>query len=805
MNEQAPDGIPIRFLHWTYHQVGFRALIQFILLLIVMSCLIDGLMNAVRGLSLGLLTAASVSGLLTGWLLARSKIKSWLAAVFAAVLGFGAIFVRIGQLSDEAADLILELNGLALEAMLWHPWKPAPDPAPLLENLSKLSHGGAVLLARVSGWLAALSKGESAYDPIAVLLVWGLAVWLVSTWASWAVRRQNQPLAGVLPAAVLLGSGLAYVRISPYTLLPFLAATFLLMALNSYSARELHWRDQAVDYSEDIRLDLGLVTVMLVIGLILLAALAPQVSVRDFMDWANRLGRPVTVVSVPVSDTLGFKPRPTGENEDAWLQRRKGGLPTNHLLGSGPEVSENVVMLVSTGDLPPGPPEALDHQAVPRYYWRSLTYDIYTGRGWVSSATENLSYAANEIILDHDRLILDGSESTDRFMTQKVQIVNQDMPGSGLVYASGRIVAVDQDYEVAWRSRPGPAETGTDADMFGAITHAADYQVISLLPKVGAAQLRSAGSIYPAWVLARYLALPEDLPPRVLELARNLTATEPNPYARAHAIEEYLRTYPYSLDLELPPSRVDVVDYFLFDLRQGFCDYYASAMVVLARAAGLPARLVVGYASGTYDAYTARYQVSEADAHAWPEIFFPGYGWIEFEPTAGRPAIARPDETLDDAIGAASEENHQNLRPHMDWPPVFASLGVLGAVVVLLAILRWLSETWRLGRLSPAAAAAVLYHKLQQSGVSLSVPVRTGDTPYEYLASFSGRITNLASGKLWRYYLPPAVEEAQKLIDLYARASYSAHPPDLDEQRKAIQTWRRLKRRISLARLRKVR
>jgi transglutaminase-like putative cysteine protease len=81
----------------------------------------------------------------------------------------------------------------------------------------------------------------------------------------------------------------------------------------------------------------------------------------------------------------------------------------------------------------------------------------------------------------------------------------------------------------------------------------------------------------------------------VLALARDLTATEPTPFDRARAIEAYLRTYPYTLDLPSPKLDRDVVDYFLFDLRQGYCDYYATSMVVLARAAGLPARLAVGY------------------------------------------------------------------------------------------------------------------------------------------------------------------------------------------------------------------
>ena len=142
-------------------------------------------------------------------------------------------------------------------------------------------------------------------------------------------------------------------------------------------------------------------------------------------------------------------------------------------------------------------------------------------------------------------------------------------------------------------------------------------------------------------MIRRYLGLPKVTPERVLALARDLTKNAATPYDRALAIETYLRKFPYTLDVEPPPSNRDVVDYFLFTSQMGYCDYYASAMVVMARAAGLPARIVVGYASGEYDASTAQYIIRMKDAHTWAEIYFPGIGWVEFEPTASQPLILR--------------------------------------------------------------------------------------------------------------------------------------------------------------------
>ena len=164
----------------------------------------------------------------------------------------------------------------------------------------------------------------------------------------------------------------------------------------------------------------------------------------------------------------------------------------------------------------------------------------------------------------------------------------------------------------------------------------------SALPNVGEGELRQSAQNYPAWISQTYLQLPESLPERVIELANGLVMGATNPYDRVRLIESYLRQIPYSLDVPEPPKDQDVVDYYLFDLKKGYCDYSASALVVLARAAGIPARLVMGYAQGAYDPNNHVYVVTGADAHSWPEVYFAGLGWVEFEPTAAQPEIRAP-------------------------------------------------------------------------------------------------------------------------------------------------------------------
>ena len=365
---------------------------------------------------------------------------------------------------------------------------------------------------------------------------------------------------------------------------------------------------------------------------------------------------------------------------------------------------------------------------VPRYYWRSLTYDTYLGRGWSTSGTSSSTYLAGE------RALWPGS-ANQRVMRQSVQVVG-DL--GGLVHVQGALVAVDQPYEVAWRP-PG--------EIFAATSEARVYRADSLVPEYTEADLDSAQPGYPDWIAERYLALPESTPARVRNLAIELTATQPTVYSRALAIERYLRTFEYTLDVDEPPPSADIADFFLFELQKGYCDYYATAMVVLARAAGLPARMVVGYASGTYDPTAARYVVTEADAHAWVEIYFDQYGWIEFEPTAGRPEIERglPDEdyVFPDArdlepLVQPQQQNGKHLSIGLLLLIVGASLlgiAVVAAALDAASLLLVGSSDEMVGR---------IYRRLRHHAERLDVRVQVGDTPHELQAALNRRLDTIA-------------------------------------------------------------
>ena len=177
------------------------------------------------------------------------------------------------------------------------------------------------------------------------------------------------------------------------------------------------------------------------------------------------------------------------------------------------------------------------------------------------------------------------------------------------------------------------------------------YEVLSDIGLPSPDELRRAGSEYPSEIRRVYLALPET-DPRVTALAKQVTASAANNYDRALAIERYLRTnFTYSLD----PTGIESTDpigTFLFKARTGYCEYFAAAMAVMARTQGIPARLVNGFQTGTYNRVGKDFIVRGRDAHSWVEAYFPSYGWVAFDPTPADPNPVVPG-MFDDYIDAA--------------------------------------------------------------------------------------------------------------------------------------------------------
>jgi transglutaminase-like putative cysteine protease len=392
----------------------------------------------------------------------------------------------------------------------------------------------------------------------------------------------------------------------------------------------------------------------------------------------------------------------------------------------------------------------------------------------------------------------------------------------GWLYAAGTLLSADQNYVAEWRRTP-QSDTGdqqaantasaladlrSGADLAATGVEAWPYSALSLVGAPSQEQLRLAGGgagesapgDYPDWVRTGYLALPASTPQRVRDLAQQLAAGQLTAYDKAAALQAYLRGFPYSLDVPAPPAGRDVADYFLFDLQRGYCDYYATALAVLGRAVGLPTRLVMGYASGSYDAGSNSYQVTEADAHSWTEIYFPGYGWVEFEPTASRPAPAFPKRMTEP--GALTQLPVLQAQDDLNR----AAWLRRGFYLLVLAVLAGLASVWAWRRraerdLPDDLAIRGRFVRLARRSRPLRPGAKPGDTPLQISSELAGQLQRLAKRPALRTLLGDAGEDAAAMAELYCRAAYAQQPADGEQRLRAGQLWGRLGWRVWLARL----
>lgn len=324
------------------------------------------------------------------------------------------------------------------------------------------------------------------------------------------------------------------------------------------------------------------------------------------------------------------------------------------------------------------------------------------------------------------------------------------------------------------------------------------YTAMGILPLVPGDRLRQASTDYPDWVRERYLALSGDLPRRVARLARDITSRAQTPYDQAKAIESFLQWFPVDLRARSAPAGRDIVDYFLFEERRGSPELHASAMVVMLRSLGVPARLAVGFVllPLDYDAELGAYRVEARHTFAWPEVFFPGYGWVPFNPTERLAAAFNPsilggigtgfdDFGFLDEGGAAPPPPPQEAAPP---PPAEVAGGGSARVAVLWSLVGVaLALALMGGGLALAWEAPVArlphVHKLWEKTVRLAslggVGPRPGETPLEFGRRLGRRLYQVA--------------DAELLARVYSRSRYGGVPPTREEEEELRRLWPHLR------------
>jgi transglutaminase-like putative cysteine protease len=256
-------------------------------------------------------------------------------------------------------------------------------------------------------------------------------------------------------------------------------------------------------------------------------------------------------------------------------------------------------------------------------YWRSHAFDHYDGRHWQQSDQELTPISPSSQYWF--RLVYPYPEGD--YFVHSVYVA-QPMPN--LVFVGGEATDLIFPADIV------SVDSGGGIRAPQAMQPETVYAVWARARMFDAAQLRADGTDYPAEIVETYLQLPAITTERTRDLARELTRGASTPYDQAVVIRDHLKeTYPYNL---FPPPQApgtDAVDQFLFVDKEGVCEHYGSAMIVMLRSLGVPARLVTGYGTGRYNYMTGYYEVRAKDAHAWVEVYFPDHGWVPFDPTPG--------------------------------------------------------------------------------------------------------------------------------------------------------------------------
>ncbi|MGA8142623.1 MAG: transglutaminaseTgpA domain-containing protein [Candidatus Acidiferrales bacterium] len=268
-------------------------------------------------------------------------------------------------------------------------------------------------------------------------------------------------------------------------------------------------------------------------------------------------------------------------------------------------------------------------------HWRGIAFTDFDGRRWFTPNHDPAVVSANG---DGVYMLMSAMPVRGEYYPLRYTVLLEPIATDAL-FVAPRVVDVRGRFANEMERPDGVKRPGFLVyDKTGSLSNPlhnetkVSYQADSLLPAVPPAELRKAPAEYSEIAKQMYLQLPA-LDPRIAKLAAQITAGAQNPYDKAARIEAYLRTkYGYSLDLKDPHGK-DPLSYFLFDRKAGHCEYFASAMTILARTQGIPARYVTGFLPGEYNDVGGDYIIRASDAHAWVEVYFPDYGWITFDPT----------------------------------------------------------------------------------------------------------------------------------------------------------------------------
>ncbi|NWF70748.1 MAG: transglutaminase domain-containing protein [Chloroflexi bacterium] len=572
-------------------------------------CAVGLLLSAVLALKAGgwplimaTLVPVVILSVLLGFLLARSPYNEVFALLVSGLGGFGVVL------------LITAVN----------------EPGGIGE-------GFVSAIERFARWLLDVLTGGINQDEVVFTLLVALLFWFLGYNAAWHMFRVDRVWRVILPPGlIIISNSLFYIGpndINIY-LIVFIFLSLLLVVRSHLEARQWDWYVNGVRVPSNLRQQFLRVGAALSLIVLLLAWTVPG---GDLQERLNRFQEFLQAEPLQQLSEVWNRIFASIDTQGPVSADYYGGETLE--LGGAIQLGEQTVFWVLA---PQGP----------RYYWRSKVFDTYESGRWSSAATTRLLGFGAE--LNYGPYL-----GASRQPVQQQFVIG--LSTSRLLYAAPQpaFFSVPANPEVRYAPETGVINLAVVRP--SSVLYRGDvYNATSYLTVATAGELRSAGTNYPQWLFDLYTYVSPSVTDATRQLARQIVAeaNASTPYDQAKAIERWLRrNITYNETIPQPPLGRDPVDWLLFDPqqgRQGYCNYYASAMIVMLRALGIPARMAAGFAQGDWEPLEQRYVVEERDAHTWVEVYFPNYGWIEFEPTAAQAPL---DRTGDD------EAQQQPLAP----------------------------------------------------------------------------------------------------------------------------------------------
>ena len=320
---------------------------------------------------------------------------------------------------------------------------------------------------------------------------------------------------------------------------------------------------------------------------------------------------------------------------------RNLGVQSGIMTGFGQEVDLGGIGQIQQSSTVVMHVQVLDGKLPEDVKWRGITLANFDGRRWYNASEAPTFHGLYNSPLDLTHIsnfsFYSGDQPVSRLPSLSYRVVMEPV-GLNLFFLAPVPLKINGDYRVLEIKSDGSifvshaGEGGSvSGDTEGSQTigmYSAEADTRDPEPYVRDSNSRD----YPPHIATLYLQLPR-LDSRIPELAREVTASSDSNYARAKAVEQYLRKN-FGYTLELPGLREpDPLAHFLFQRKKGHCEYFASSMAMMLRTLGIPARVVNGFRGGEYNDVTSSYIVREKDAHSWVEAYFPEYGWVTFDPT----------------------------------------------------------------------------------------------------------------------------------------------------------------------------